>query len=55
LKEFDSKAVDGRPLTLSASDSFNAWNDHDPSHLVVFLVDHRTGHVVAVAEQTMSR
>ena len=55
IKEFDSKAVDGRPLTLSASGSLNARDNHDPSHLVVFLVDHKTGHVVAVTEQTLNR
>jgi hypothetical protein len=55
IKEFDTKAVDGKSLILSRSSSLNAGNSHDPFHLVVFLADHKTGHVVAVAEQTLSR
>ncbi len=55
IKEFGSKAVDGKELILPGSSSFNAGDNHAPFNLVVFLVDYKTDHVVAVAEQTLSR
>ncbi len=55
IKEFGSKAVDGKSLILSGSSSISAGDNHDPFSLVVFLVDYKTGHVVAVTEQTLNR
>jgi hypothetical protein len=52
MKEFGSKATDGRPLRLSGAMSSEADKTVGPLRLVVFLTDRKTGHVVAVAEQT---
>jgi hypothetical protein len=54
LKDFGSKAADGRPLQLSAA-SLSPDDASGPIRLVVFLTDRRTGHVTAVAEQTLHR
>jgi hypothetical protein len=48
MKEFGSDAVDGRPLTLDAK------NLTGPVRVVVFLVDHKTGHVLGAAERTVT-
>lgn len=55
LKEFGSEAVDGRPLKLSGANLLQTVKDGEPIRLVVFLVDRSSGHVVAVAEQTLSQ
>jgi len=51
LKEMGKGAGDGRLLTLKPP----AVKDTGPMRLVVFEADHKTGHVVAVAEQTIPR
>jgi hypothetical protein len=54
IKEFGSNAADGRTLRLSggslAHDTASA-----PLRLVVFLVDRKSGHVIAVSEQVLSQ
>jgi hypothetical protein len=55
LKDFGSGATDGRPLQLSGAGLSAAEKDGEPLRLVVFLVDRSSGHVVAVAEQTLGR
>lgn len=55
IKDFGSKAADGRPLSLSGASSANASETAGSLHLVVFLADRSTGHVIAVAEQTLNR
>lgn len=54
IKTFGAKAADGNPLHLGGGldDKSDA---QVPVRLVVFMVDHKTGHVVAVAEQTLQR
>jgi hypothetical protein len=54
LKEFGSNAVDGRPLRLSGGDLSRAEKDGQPLRLVAFLVSHKTGQVIGVAEQTVN-
>ena len=55
MKEFGSDSADGRPLKLSGGD-LNSKNESDgPVRLVVFLVDHKTGHVLGAAEQILQR
>ncbi|MGD0731668.1 MAG: DUF1223 domain-containing protein [Terracidiphilus sp.] len=55
LKEFDSKAIDGRPLRLPAPERLTAGTTEGPPRLVVFLVSRKNGHVVGAAEQTLSQ
>jgi hypothetical protein len=55
LKEFGFDAIDGRTLRLSGSNLRDAEEAGTPLRLVVFLVSHKNGHVVAVAEQTLSQ
>jgi hypothetical protein len=55
IEDFGSRADDGRPLSLSGASSFNARETAGPLRLVVFLADRKTGHVVAVGEQTLNR
>jgi hypothetical protein len=55
LKDFGSSATDGRPLRLSGPKRSGAEATGNPLRLVVFLVNHKNGHVVAVAEQTLSQ
>lgn len=45
IKEFGGEAVDGRQLKLDAK------NLSEPLRIVVFLVDHKTGHVLGAAEK----
>ena len=54
IKDFGSKATDGRPLRLSAATSSGTSKAEGSLRLVVFLVDRKTGHVLAIAEQTLS-
>lgn len=55
LKDFGSKASDGRPLQLSGAGLSGAQPAGTPLRLIVFLVNHGNGHVVAAAEQTLSQ
>jgi hypothetical protein len=55
IKEFGSKAADGRPLRLDGAISSRSDNTAGPLRLVVFLADRKTGHVVAVAEQIVGQ
>ncbi|HUN84912.1 MAG TPA: DUF1223 domain-containing protein [Terracidiphilus sp.] len=55
IKNFGAKAADGSPLHLGGSDLDDKNEAKTPVRLVVFQVDHKTGHVVAVAEQTLQR
>ena len=55
IKNFGSKAGDGRALKLSGGSFGHGEEAKDPVRLVVFLADRKNGHVVAVAEQTLSR
>ncbi|MFY9854555.1 MAG: DUF1223 domain-containing protein [Terracidiphilus sp.] len=54
IKDFGSKATDGRPLRLSGALSSGTGKTEGPLRLVVFLADRRTGHVLAIAEQTFN-
>ncbi len=54
LKDFGSNAADGRPLRLSGGDLLKAEKDNEPLRLIAFLVSKKDGHVVAVAQQTLS-
>ncbi len=55
IKEFGSKATDGRPLQLTGAISSGSGKTAGPLRLVVFLADRKTGQVLAVAEQTLSQ
>lgn len=55
IKDFGSKAADGRPLKLSSGGLDHGTEAKAPVRLVVFLADRKNGHVVAVAEQTLNR
>jgi hypothetical protein len=51
MQEMGRDADDGRPLTLKGP----SGNQTGPMRLVVFLADRHNGHVMAVAERTISR
>ena len=55
MKEFGSKATDGRPQRLSGAVSSGVDKSGNPLRLVVFLADRKTGHVVAAAEQILGQ
>lgn len=55
LKEFHADALDGRPLKLPWSVLSHPDRAPRQIRLVVFLTDRRTGHVLAVAEQTLKQ
>ena len=55
FKEFNAEAADGRPLRLGGGNLNHKDESSGPIRLVTFLVDRKTGHVVAAAEQTLSR
>lgn len=55
MKELGSDSADGRPLKIPGGD-LNHKNESDgPVRLIVFLVDHKTGHVLGAAEQRLQR
>ena len=54
IKDFGANAADGRVLRLSGG-SLAHDQASTSARLVVFLVDKKTGHVTAVAEQTLGR
>ncbi|HEY1896921.1 MAG TPA: DUF1223 domain-containing protein [Terracidiphilus sp.] len=55
MKDFGSSSADGRPLRLSGGPLAHGKDASGPVRLVVFAVDHKSGHVVAAAEQTINR
>jgi hypothetical protein len=55
LKNFGSKDLDGRTLRLADSSLMHGADAKVPVRLVVFVADRKTGHVLAVAEQTLTR
>jgi hypothetical protein len=55
MKDFGSSAGDGRPLRLPGGPLAHGKDASGPVRLVVFAVDRKTGHVAAVAEQTINR
>lgn len=55
MKEFDSTNADGRPLKLAGGPLNHKDESAGPVRLVVFLVDHKTGHVLTAAEQSLQR
>jgi hypothetical protein len=55
MKDFGSSPADGRPLRLSGGALAHGKDASGPVRLVVFVVDRKTGHVTAVAEQTINR
>ena len=57
LKNFGPSAIDGRPLSLKYPGEAQPGHAETtkPLRLVVFLADRRTGHVLSVAEQTITR
>jgi len=54
IREFNANAVDGRSLKLSGG-SLAKQAPSSPIRLVVFLVEKKSGHVTAIAEQNLSR
>jgi hypothetical protein len=55
LKDFGANAAEGKPLRLPGG---GLAHDNDASgsvRLVVFMVDRKSGHISAVAEQSMNR
>jgi hypothetical protein len=54
LKDFGSGKADGRTLELSGSNLVAAEKTGAPLRLVVFLVNRGSGHVVGIAEQTLT-
>ena len=55
MKEFDAASADGRSLKLGGGPLNHKEEAGGPVRLVVFLVDHKTGHVLSAAEQTLQR
>jgi hypothetical protein len=55
MKDFGSKALDGRTLRLADSGLSQGDDARLPLRLVVFVADRKSGHVLAVAEQSLAR
>jgi len=55
IKEFGTEAADGRDLKLAGGPLAQKNEANGPVRLVVFLIDHKTGHVFGAAEQTLQR
>ena len=55
MKEFGGNTVDGRELKLAGGSLTHKEEANGPVRLVVFLVDHKTGHVLGAAEETVTR
>ena len=55
MKEFGPDAADGRELKLPGGPLTKKNEAGGPVRLVAFLVDHKTGHVLGAAEQTLQR
>jgi hypothetical protein len=54
LEEFSEKALDGRKMQLTLPDTLQSA-PNEAFRLIVFLADRNTGHVLAVAEQPITR
>jgi hypothetical protein len=55
MKDLGANAADGRALKLAGGSLDHKDEANGPVRLVVFLVDHKTGHVVGVAEEKLER
>jgi hypothetical protein len=55
MKEFSADSLDGRLLRLTCKSLTQGQEATGAIRLVVFQVDHKTGHVLAVAEQKLAR
>jgi hypothetical protein len=55
MKSFGGESADGRVLHLGGGPLTHKEEASGPVRLVVFIVDHKTGHVLGVAEQTLTR
>lgn len=55
MKEFGGNTVDGRELKIAGGSLTHKEEANGPVRLVVFLVDHKTGHVLGAAEETVMR
>jgi len=55
MQEMGKGSDDGRALTLKLPAGGQSGLSSGPLRLVVFLTDRHNGHVLAVAEQTISR
>jgi hypothetical protein len=55
IKEFNSDSADGRSLHLNGGSLSRSTEAAGPVRLIVFLIDHKTGRVLGVAEQTLTR
>ncbi|HTB97409.1 MAG TPA: DUF1223 domain-containing protein [Terracidiphilus sp.] len=55
MKEFGGDTADGRAMKLAGGPLDHKNEASGPVRLVVFAVDRKTGHVVAAAEQTLTR
>ncbi len=54
MKDFSTKALDGRTLRLAATDLSQSNDARGPLRLVVFVADRKSGHILAVAGQTLT-
>ena len=55
IKEIGSAGADGKQFRVSGGSLSHGSEAAGPVRLIVFAVDHKTGHVTAVAEQRMQR
>lgn len=55
IKEFGGNVADGRELKVAGGSLARKEEANGPVRLVVFLVDHKTGHVVGATEETLGR
>jgi hypothetical protein len=55
LKDFGANAAEGKPLRLPGGGLAHDNDASGPVRLVVFMVDRKSGHISAVAEQSMNR
>lgn len=55
MKNFGSKAFDGRALRLADWGLMHGEDAKVPVRLVVFVADRKTGHILGAAEQTLTR
>ncbi len=55
MKDFGAKGLNGQPLRLADSGLMHGDDVKVPVRLVVFVADRKNGHVLAVAEQTLTR
>ncbi len=55
MKQFGADSTDGRQLKLPGGPLTQKTEAAGPVRLVVFLVDHKTGHVLGAAQQTLQR